>query len=179
MESAEGLPRFVLQPDPRSVWQARRITSDILTGKVEGDTLHNVLLVVSELVSNAVNHAGATVSVGISVNRESLVRVEVGDGRTWPPRPRKAEPDAIGGRGLLLVEALSDRWGVETRSDGKVVWAEVTVVDAAQRAHHRSASDAADPGGQDGPGGQHGVGGRAPGGFTSSSASDGLGGRSR
>ena len=169
-EPAEGLLRFVLQPAPRSVWQARRITSDILTGKVEGDTLHNVLLVVSELVSNAVNHAGTSVAVGISVGEEGVVRVEVGDGRTWPPRPRKAEPDAVGGRGLLLVGALSDRWGVETRPDGKVVWAEVTVVDDARRARHRSASDAADPGGQDGPGGQHGWGGRAPGGFTSSSS---------
>ena len=149
MESAEGLPRFVLQPDPRSVWQARRITSDILTGKVEGDTLHNALLVVTELVSNAVNHAGTTVSVGISVSGEGLVRVEVGDGRTWPPQPREAEPDAVGGRGLLLVGALTDRWGVETQSDGKVVWAEITVVDDAQRAQHRSAADAADPGGQE------------------------------
>jgi len=78
MESAEGLPRFVLQPDSRSAGQARRITSDILTGKVEGDTLHNVLLVVSELVSNAVNHAGTSVAVGISVGEEGLVRVEGG-----------------------------------------------------------------------------------------------------
>lgn len=148
MESAEGLPRFVLRPDPRSAWQARRITADILAGRAEGDTLHNALLVVSELVSNAVNHAGTSVSVGISVSEEGVVRVEVGDGRTWPPRPRNPAPDSVGGRGLLLVEALSDRWGVETRDDGKVVWAEVTVVDAAQRARHRKAANAADPTGQ-------------------------------
>ena len=50
---------------------------------------------------------------------------------------------------MLLVEALTDQWGVETRADGKVVSAEITVVDAAQRAQHRSAADIADPGGQE------------------------------
>lgn len=147
MESAQGLPRFVLKPDPRSAWQARRLASEALAGHAEGDTLHNALLVVSELVSNAVSHAGTPVTVGIKVASDGVVRIEVGDGRTWPPRPRKVSPDSVGGRGLLLVEALSNRWGVETRGDGKVVWAEIAVVDAASRAVSRAKANASDPAG--------------------------------
>jgi hypothetical protein len=145
METAHGLPLIVLGPDPRSAWKARRLASEALTGHAEGDTLHNALLVVSELVSNAVAHAGTEISVGISLKEHGVVRIEVSDGRTWPPRPRAVTPDSVGGRGLLLVEALSDRWGVETRAEGKTVWAEIAVVDAASRAASRAAANASDP----------------------------------
>jgi len=93
-------------------------------------------LLVSELVTNAVQAAQATVSdmpvnVRLSANRDRLL-VEVWDSNVQPPVPRVLENglpeiDAESGRGLFLVETLSERWGwYPTRNPvGKVIWCEL------------------------------------------------------
>jgi anti-sigma regulatory factor (Ser/Thr protein kinase) len=59
------------------------------------------------------------------------LRVEVVDGSsTLPAAPVPAPLDAEGGRGLVLVEALADRWGVERRAEGKCLWFELAAVPA-------------------------------------------------
>jgi hypothetical protein len=59
------------------------------------------------------------------------LRVEVVDvSPTVPPSPVPAPPDAEGGRGLLLVDALAERWGAELRSEGKCLWFELPAVPA-------------------------------------------------
>ncbi|MFF5805604.1 ATP-binding protein [Streptomyces sp. NPDC012746] len=55
---------------------------------------------------------------------EGVVRVEVHDSGAGRPRIAERDPSAERGRGLLLVAALADRWGVGVRTPGKVVWAE-------------------------------------------------------
>ncbi|MEU5521894.1 ATP-binding protein [Streptomyces sp. NPDC047860] len=97
-----------------------------------------VTLVAAELCANAVQHghvAGRDFRLRLTVTPTTAatrtVRIEVTDtrGESVPRLPTTATADAEGGRGLLLVEALADRWGCAPRPDGpgKTVWAEYTV----------------------------------------------------
>ncbi|MFF4349550.1 ATP-binding protein [Streptomyces sp. NPDC001530] len=117
---------------PRGARLARRLVShrmDAWGFAYDGDVSLDVTLVVAELAANAVRHGrvrGRDFRVRL-VLREDVVRVEVADGRT-DRLPVLQEPsDDEGGRGLLLVAAVADRWGVEPRPGAayKVVWAEV------------------------------------------------------
>ncbi|MFJ7272510.1 ATP-binding protein [Streptomyces sp. NPDC099050] len=89
-------------------------------------------LALTELVANVVRHVPGRGCVVLILRRPDGLRVEVSDGCPSPPRP--AAPDAgelsEGGRGLLLVEAVTDRWGTDANSTGKTVWFEC---DAASR----------------------------------------------
>jgi anti-sigma regulatory factor (Ser/Thr protein kinase) len=83
-------------------------------------------LIVSELLTNAVDH-GAGVRMGLLVGEhDDRYRIEVSDGggagRT--PCVQDVEPDRERGRGLLLVATIADEWGVEARAEGTTVWAE-------------------------------------------------------
>ncbi|MCW2566075.1 MAG: hypothetical protein JWN54_172 [Mycobacterium sp.] len=80
----------------------------------------------SELVTNAVTHAGSEVHLVIGRGGHyAVLRVEVADFSAEPPRLGGFDLDALSGRGLALVEALADRWGVETHNSGKRVWFEL------------------------------------------------------
>jgi anti-sigma regulatory factor (Ser/Thr protein kinase) len=82
-----------------------------------------VLLLTSELVTNAVLHAGSDVSLIVRCE-DRTVRVEIEDHSTELPVPGRS-PDASAGRGLMLVDVMSGRWGIERRPMGKTVWFEV------------------------------------------------------
>ena len=84
----------------------------------------DLALVVTELVADAVRHAGTGITVRLTRLGDG-VGVGVADGSTWPLRPRTATRADEGGRGLLLVDALSSRCGVEPDRNGKLVWAEL------------------------------------------------------
>ncbi|MFB7980816.1 ATP-binding protein [Streptomyces vinaceus] len=85
---------------------------------------HTAELALTELVSNVVRHVpGRTCSVLILCGPDGL-RVEVADDCPRPARPARGGELADGGRGLLLVEALTDRWGAEPTATGKTVWFE-------------------------------------------------------
>lgn len=82
-------------------------------------------LLVSELAGNAVVHAGGEMDVSVCTQR-GRVRIEVSD--DGPGRPVVLSPatDSFGGRGLLIVERLASRWGIEDRDAGKTVWFELS-----------------------------------------------------
>jgi two-component sensor histidine kinase len=85
---------------------------------------HGLLLVVSELVTNAVVHARSAPEV-VATQWSRRVRVEVYDNDVSPPVVRDPSTlDSGGGFGLAMVAALSDRWGWEPTATGKRVWAE-------------------------------------------------------
>jgi anti-sigma regulatory factor (Ser/Thr protein kinase) len=87
--------------------------------------LADVLVIVSELASNAIRHAHSRFSVKVC-NQRDRVRIEVADhGGGWPEIPPREDVVTGGGMGLNLVAALSDRWGATEQPDGKVVWAEL------------------------------------------------------
>jgi anti-sigma regulatory factor (Ser/Thr protein kinase) len=98
------------------------------------DTVDIAALLLTELVTNACRHVRAAVGGEVTMRchiRGDVVparlRVEVDDADATLPTPRDAEPDAEGGRGLALVEALAAAWAAEPRpgGDGKTVWFEL------------------------------------------------------
>jgi GAF domain-containing protein len=105
----------------------RRFTSAHLTGAFPLEVVEAAELVVTELLTNALLHGCPPVRVGVGISDDgTTARLEVHDGsRALPVRPR-ASVDAMTGRGLALVDALSEEWGVLPAGDGKVVWAAVT-----------------------------------------------------
>jgi PAS domain S-box-containing protein len=79
------------------------------------------VLLVSELVTNALLHAGTEVDLAGSVD-ERGVRIEVSDGSTHLPSPRRYAATSGTGRGLLMLESMVDEWGVVLHEQGKTVW---------------------------------------------------------
>lgn len=82
----------------------------------------DVVLLVSEMVTNAVRHAAPPVRLEIQAGEQDVV-VAVCDGSPEPPAPRTAGADAEGGRGMLLVHLLTSDHGVRVGQPGKAVWA--------------------------------------------------------
>jgi len=117
-----------LPAEPRSVARARRLV-DVLPPIDSRDGLFlDLRLVLSELIANAILHGAekpaGTVGVGLDLDPERL-RIEVTDGGGGFDPDRRAPLDAErpAGRGLHLVDALCDRWGVELRGP-TCVWVE-------------------------------------------------------
>ncbi|AIA06711.1 ATP-binding protein [Streptomyces noursei] len=107
---------------PDTVWagRSRRITNAFLRWlKVSAPLAEDIVLCVSELVTNGVTHGEGDVSLRVRY-RNNEVRVEVVDGNPEPATMRSADDDDPSGRGLLLVKVLSRKWGVS--EDGKTTW---------------------------------------------------------
>lgn len=107
-----------------SVRQARSLVRRALDDWELRHLEEEAVLVVSELATNALSHARSSYQVRIYHN-PSTVRIEVRDGGTGTPEPQPASATREGGRGLLLVSAMSVSWGLEQTPQGKVVWAEL------------------------------------------------------
>jgi anti-sigma regulatory factor (Ser/Thr protein kinase) len=117
-----------LEPGASAAGQARAALA-ALRGRIDPGALEDIRLLVSELVSNSVRHAGADrdlVHLAVTT-RPGSVRVEVSDGGTgFQPSARDTtDLDTPGGWGLHLVDRLADRWGVETGRRTRV-WFELS-----------------------------------------------------
>jgi anti-sigma regulatory factor (Ser/Thr protein kinase) len=123
-------------PDPAEVGRARRwARSRLQRSGIGADEplAETLLLLISELVTNAVVHTGCPAvlrmlfpeSEAHEAGANGTVRVEVADASAKPPAPRHAKGDETGGRGLELVDGLADRWGWEREGSGKHIWCEV------------------------------------------------------
>lgn len=107
-----------------SVRSARSLVRRTLADWDLGHLEDEAILVVSELAANALNHARSSYQVRL-YHHPSTVRIEVCDGGAGTPEPQPTSATREGGRGLLLVSAMSVSWGLEQTSEGKVVWAEL------------------------------------------------------
>ncbi|MGW4434312.1 ATP-binding protein [Streptomyces sp. NPDC004596] len=146
-----------IRPDPAEVGRARRWARSRLTGLGIGadePLAETLVLLVSELVTNAVVHtgrpavlrlylpgsapepasdpasgapgpAGATDPAATDPAASATVRLEVADTSSRAPVPRCVGGDATGGRGLALVDCLADRWGWHAEGSGKSIWCEL------------------------------------------------------
>ena len=113
------------QPDAASVRAARRFVEEQLVALERQALADDAGLVVSELAANAVLHARTTFQVVVSAVGADEVRVEVLDGSPAGPVIGVAVGTSTTGRGMVLVDALATRWGVEPLDGGKAVWFEV------------------------------------------------------
>ncbi|WSF65763.1 SpoIIE family protein phosphatase [Streptomyces sp. NBC_01352] len=112
---------------PDAVMHARRFTARTLRRWKTEEAADTVLLVVSELVTNALVHTQGPVRVDLTL-RGDRVRVSVSDSSPRAPaKPVIVDWESTGGRGLLLVEAMSDSFGSMPVAGGKQVWSEIAV----------------------------------------------------
>ena len=116
-------------PDLESVSAARHFVREALAEWDRPEELGIVVLLVSEVTSNAIvhgsyGHPGATVVVALS-RVANVVRVGVTDQGTNLPVIGDGDPDKSSGRGLILLDALATAWGVVPNGTGKLVWFEV------------------------------------------------------
>jgi len=91
-------------------------------------------LLTNELVTNAVCHVGHPVRLRVATPGDRI-RVEVDDDSSDEPRVLDVGEHATHGRGMLLVDHLSTRWGFDQRARGKTVWFEISVSTATQEVH--------------------------------------------
>ncbi len=105
----------------QAVRQARADVEEAL-GYVDVSQREHIVLVASELVTNAVMHAATDISV-IVEQWQNAIRIIVEDASSVLPTLSEVSFDADRGRGLHIVEQLCDMWGVEETTSGKKVWA--------------------------------------------------------
>jgi PAS domain S-box-containing protein len=124
------------EPVGRSVATARSFVRDTLQGWGFADIVDDAVVLTSELVTNAVVHAGTSADV-LCLRSDDGVRIEVAD--HYPEREiplqgspvNMGSPDREGGRGLQLCAALADRWGVEYTPTHKQVWFQIALPERA------------------------------------------------
>jgi anti-sigma regulatory factor (Ser/Thr protein kinase) len=136
-DAAAGVRRIAELPDPTSrdvfhellpVSGAPRYARDVVTEACLRwdlpELVGSAALIISELVSNAVDHAHTTMTVEVS-HRGSDLYLAVHDGSGAPPVPRASDGKDLAsrGRGLMLVAATATAWGYRTEDGGKTVWA--------------------------------------------------------
>jgi len=121
---------------------ARRAAAAVLAawGYTEPSWCDQSALVISELVTNAIQHGGGSLVLEIEAHDKQVV-LSVADGSSVVPRRR--EPDGRGGRGLMIIDALTARWQVESHHGGKRVLAELHPYPAAETATAGAAAERA------------------------------------
>ena len=111
-----------LPADPAIVADTRKQVATRLAGWGLDDAAFVTGLVVSELVTNAIRHAQSPIQLRLI--RDRTLICEVSDGSSTAPHLRRARAFDEGGRGLLLVSQLTQRWGTRQTPHGKTIWAE-------------------------------------------------------
>lgn len=116
---------------PQSAGIARRLTAAVLLKQwsLTPQLAEHAVLLVSELVGNAVRHTGARTFGLRMLRRRGWVRIEVRDPSRGLPCLMPVQEMDTSGRGLFLVDKLSDRWGVDLLPRGKTTWFEMRVGD--------------------------------------------------
>jgi serine/threonine-protein kinase RsbW len=120
---------LLVRHEPASAAFVRRqLACDLAAYDLAPDAVDDAVLVASELVGNAVRHTTASAVGTLNVTWDvdaTGVWVCVGDSSAAPPRARIANAEDTTGRGLTIVDAVSDGWGVTQQAQGKQVWAHV------------------------------------------------------
>jgi serine/threonine-protein kinase RsbW len=130
-ENGRWVRQIALPPAARSAGLARTATKDVLAFWLLADLEETAILLVSELVGNAVRHArtgGHVVLLRLEI-AGTWLRIEVHDADPRPPRPRMPTglDESESGFGFVLVDALADKWGTRETPMGKAVWAELDI----------------------------------------------------
>ncbi len=114
---------LTLPVDDRAPGMARKFLREMSCRTHHARVMDEAELLVSELVTNAVVHGAPPVTVSVECDGTEGLRVAVTDGSSRSPVPRVADPDDESGRGIYLVDVISERWGVAPGGgEGKAVW---------------------------------------------------------
>ncbi|MFH7597261.1 SpoIIE family protein phosphatase [Streptomyces racemochromogenes] len=116
-----------LPSDPSVVADARRYTTEQLSAWDLDEASFVAELVVSELVTNAIRYGAPPIQLRLIHENDTLI-CEVSDASSTAPHMRRARTFDEGGRGLLLVAQLAQRWGTRHAPTGKTIWAEQSLV---------------------------------------------------
>jgi anti-sigma regulatory factor (Ser/Thr protein kinase) len=110
----------------RSIPTARHVALELLSAWAIDHCRDDVALVVTELVTNVVDHVGGETSILLELTLSDLwLRISIADGSAVRPVVRELCGDQPRGRGMHLVAAVADRWGCENHQGGKRVWADL------------------------------------------------------
>jgi anti-sigma regulatory factor (Ser/Thr protein kinase) len=120
---ADQVATWNLASDPAIVAQARRHATDQLTAWGLDTAVFITELIISELVTNAIRYGQPPIQLRL-IHENSTLICEVFDSSNTSPHLRRARTFDEGGRGLLLVAQLSERWGTRHATTGKTIWAE-------------------------------------------------------
>lgn len=130
-EAAQGTQqtlRMTLQSTPYAVGLARQATRDTLATWRLACLEETAVLLVSELVTNAVRHARGSRAIALKLQTaETWLHIEVHDGDPRWPQPRTPAGFDDSGFGFVLVDAMARKWGVRDTATGKAVWADLDV----------------------------------------------------
>lgn len=121
--AADQVAEWEVESDPAAVATVRAAVTGSLARWDLDEAAFTTELILSELLTNAIQHASAPVRVRLLRDRARLV-CEVSDSSSTSPHLRYAATTDEGGRGLFLVAQLADRWGTRYTRDGKVIWTE-------------------------------------------------------
>jgi two-component sensor histidine kinase len=119
--------------DTAGVQTARHLLQrHLIAWKMREDVVFSCCVVLGELVTNALTHGRSDARIRVLQDGD-IVRLEVADDDTRPPTIPAPDPEALSGRGMLLVADFATSWGVDRdQAGGKTVWAEF---DTADRRH--------------------------------------------
>lgn len=157
---APRLHQYIHQADPQGLSDARTIVRQALTDWGMAELADDAELVTGELLVNVLLHTegGAVLTLEVLPEPVRRVRLSVQDRSSAWPRRRTPGETATSGRGLLLLDAVTTRWGIEPRGEGKAVWCEIGPAAPPTSAPvHRDATERVNP--PDGTGGTDGQGG--------------------
>jgi anti-sigma regulatory factor (Ser/Thr protein kinase) len=126
-EAARERQTLTIPADPDAVGEARRWADELTHDLVEPSRRADLQLVISEVVTNALQHGAPGRSILLAVTpKEEFLCVQVTDaGPGLAPRPRATTPKEHGGFGLFLIEQLTRRWGVTRERQHTRVWFEL------------------------------------------------------
>ena len=114
--------QLTLPPRPTSVATARQFLRERFCDEHDARVVDVAVLLVSELVTNTVRHGRPPLALQIACDASHALQVRVSDASPVVPVPGALTPDAEGGRGLAIVDLLSDAWGVDPTDHGKTIW---------------------------------------------------------
>jgi serine phosphatase RsbU (regulator of sigma subunit)/anti-sigma regulatory factor (Ser/Thr protein kinase) len=128
-QSGGRLQQHVAPGDPEALTEARHMIRTAVRAWGAHERADEIELAADELITNALMHTegSAIVTLRVLTGTDRRLRVEVEDSSSALPRRREAGESEVSGRGLHLVDVLTDAWGVEARGGGKCVWGEFVV----------------------------------------------------
>ena len=112
----------VLPLDPGAAARSREFLRTAICSAHHANVVQDAELLVSELVTNGVRYAAPPIVLRVECENAESLRVLVRDGSPTLPHVNHAQPEDERGRGLFLVDYISDEWGAEPTTQGKVTW---------------------------------------------------------